>query len=118
MMGLSIRVVGTGSVIMRIEERVVGNVAVVKVHGDIVLNGSGPDLADKVRSLLEQDRRRIVLDLGDVRYVDSGGIGELVESFTAAQQRGGSVKLLGVTKRLNDRNSSGGCTTCDDRRTV
>ena len=87
---------------MRIEERVVGNVAVVKVHGDIVLNGSGPDLADKVRSLLEQDRRRIVLDLGDVRYVDSGGIGELVESFTAAQQRGGSVKLLGVTKRLND----------------
>ena len=102
MMGLSIRVVGTGSVIMRIEERVVGNVAVVKVHGDIVLNGSGPDLADKVRSLLEQDRRRIVLDLGDVRYVDSGGIGELVESFTAAQQRGGSVKLLGVTKRLND----------------
>ena len=56
MMGLSIRVVGTGSVIMRIEERVVGNVAVVKVHGDIVLNGSGPDLADKVR----RDRKSVV----------------------------------------------------------
>jgi anti-sigma B factor antagonist len=87
---------------MRIEERIVNNVAVVTVHGDIVLNASGPDLADKVRSLLEQDRRRIVLDVGDVRYVDSGGIGELVESFTAAQHRGGSIKLLGVTKRLND----------------
>ena len=87
---------------MRIEERVVNNVTVVKVHGDIILNGSGPDLADKVRTLLEQDRRRIVLDMGDVRYVDSGGIGELVESFTATQHRGGSIKLLGVTKRLND----------------
>ena len=87
---------------MRINDRIVNNVAVVTVHGDIVLNGSGPDLADKVRSLLEQDRRRIVLDVGDVRYVDSGGIGELVESFTAAQHRGGSIKLVGVTKRLND----------------
>src|SRR4030095_12172367 len=63
---------------------------------------SGPDLADAVRSLLERNRRRIVLDMCDVRYVDSGGIGELVESFTAAQHRGGSIKLLGVTRRLND----------------
>ena len=91
-----------GSVIMRIEERIVNNVAVVKVHGDIVLNGSGPDLADTVRHLLEKDRRLIVLDMSDVRYVDSGGIGELVECFTAAQHRGGSIKLLGVAKRLND----------------
>jgi anti-sigma B factor antagonist len=91
-----------GGAIMRIEERVVNNVAVVTVHGDIVLNGSGLDLADKVRSLLEQERRHIVLDVGDVRYVDSGGIGQLMESFTAAQHRGGSVKLLGVTRRLND----------------
>ena len=87
---------------MRIEERIVHNVAVVTVHGDIVLNVAGPDLADKIRSLLEQNRRQIVLDVGDVRYVDSGGIGELVESFTAAQHRGGAIKLLGVTKRLND----------------
>jgi anti-sigma B factor antagonist len=87
---------------MRLEERIVHDVAVVKVHGDIVLNGSGPDLANTVRSLLEQDRRRIVLDMGDVRYVDSGGIGELVESFTAAKHRGGSIKLLNVTRRLND----------------
>jgi anti-sigma B factor antagonist len=87
---------------MRIEDRTINNVAVVRVHGDIVLNGHGPDLADKVRSLLDQDRRLIALDLGDVRYVDSGGVGELVESFTAAQHRGGSLKLFGVTRRLND----------------
>lgn len=87
---------------MRIEERTVNNVAVVRVHGDIILNGPGPDLADEVRSLLEQDRRLIVLDMGDVRYVDSGGIGELVASFAAARHRCGSIKLSGVTKRLND----------------
>jgi anti-sigma B factor antagonist len=87
---------------MRIEERNVDNIAVVKVHGDIVLNGPGPMLADRIRALLDQNRRRILLDLADVRYVDSGGLGELVESFSAARNRGGSVKLLGVTKRLSD----------------
>ena len=46
---------------MRLEERIVHDVAAVQVHGDIVLNNSGPDLANTVRSLLEQDRRRIVL---------------------------------------------------------
>ena len=87
--------------IMGIEDRIIGDVAVVKVHGDIVLNGSAV-LADRIRTLLEQNRRRIVLDLADVRYVDSGGLGELIEAFSAAKNRGGVVKLLGVTKRLND----------------
>ena len=87
---------------MYIEERNVDDVVVVKVRGDIVLHGSGPVLADGIRALLEQNRRRIVLDLADVRYVDSGGLGELVELFSAAKNRGGSVKLLGVTKRLSD----------------
>jgi anti-sigma B factor antagonist len=87
---------------MRIEERMIEDVVVAKIHGDIFLNGSSPALAERVRSLLEQDRRHIVLDLGDVRYVDSGGLGELVESFSAARNRGGAIKLARVTERLND----------------
>jgi anti-sigma B factor antagonist len=87
---------------MRIEERIVDNVAVVSVHGDIMFNASGPDLSDRIRNLLDQGRRLIALDMGDVRYVDSGGIGELVEAYSAAQNRGGSLRLFGVTKRLND----------------
>jgi len=87
---------------MRIEERNIDDIAVVKIHGDIVLGGAGPLLADRIRGLLDRNRRRIVLDLADVRYVDSGGLGELVESFSAAKNRGGFVKLIGVTKRLND----------------
>lgn len=87
---------------MRIEEGTIDAVTVVKVHGDIVLNGSGQGLADRIRGLLDQNRRFLVLDLADVRYVDSGGLGELVASFSAATNRGGSIKLLGVTRRLND----------------
>lgn len=87
---------------MRIEERTVDSVAVIEMHGDIVLNGPGPDLADRVRSLLEHDRRHILLDVGDVRYVDSGGVGALIASLAAARHRGGSLKLLDVPKRLSD----------------
>lgn len=87
---------------MRMEERFVNNVAVVKVRGDIVPSDPGPDLAERVRSLLERDRLWIVLDLSDVRYVDSGGIGELVESLTAARHQGGAIKLLRVNQRLSD----------------
>ncbi|HQZ38067.1 MAG TPA: STAS domain-containing protein [Vicinamibacterales bacterium] len=87
---------------MRLEERTIDMVTVVQVHGDIVLNGSHPSLADRIRHLLDENHRRIVLDLADVRYVDSGGLGEIVESFTAARNRGGTVKLLGITRRLND----------------
>ena len=87
---------------MRMDERNVDDITIIKVRGDIVLNGRGPALAERVRALVDQNRRRILLDLSDVRYVDSGGIGELVASFSAARNRGGTVKLCGVTRRLND----------------
>lgn len=87
---------------MRLEDRTVDGVSIVRVHGDIVLNGSGPSLADRVRALLDQGRTRILLDLGDVRYVDSGGLGELVASLSATRHRGGAIRLLGVGRRLND----------------
>jgi anti-sigma B factor antagonist len=87
---------------MRIEEKNIDGIVVIKVHGDIVLNGASPTLADRVRALGEHGRRHIVLDLAHTRYVDSSGLGELIESFSAARNRGGAVKLLGVNKRLND----------------
>jgi len=87
---------------MRIDERFVDDVAVMRVHGDIVMSASGPALPDRVRALLDQGHRRIVLDFADVRYVDSAGLGEIVESFSAAKNRGGEVKLLSITRRLVD----------------
>ena len=87
---------------MRLEERNVGDITIIRVHGDIVMSGNGPALTQRIRALVDQNRRWIVLDMSDVRYVDSAGIGELVASFSAAQHRGGCIRLCGVTRRLND----------------
>jgi anti-sigma B factor antagonist len=88
---------------MNIEQRTVGDVVVLSISGDIAMNGTGASLvADKVRSVLQEGHDRLVLDMGRVRYVDSAGLGELVQAFSAVRNRGGAMKLLNVTKRLND----------------
>jgi anti-sigma B factor antagonist len=88
---------------MNIEQRTVGDVVVLSITGDIAMNGDGASqLADKVRSVLLDDHDRLVLDLSRVRYVDSAGLGELVHALSAIHNRGGAMKLLNVTSRLND----------------
>jgi anti-sigma B factor antagonist len=88
---------------MNIEQRTVGDVVVLSIIGDIAMNGTGASqVADKVRSLLQEGHDRLVLDLGRVRYVDSAGLGELIQAFSAVRNRGGAMKLLNVTRRLND----------------
>lgn len=88
---------------MRIEERNVGDVVVVKAHGEITLSaGSDVLLRDKIRSLLQQGHQRLVLDLGNVSYVDSAGLGQLVQVYATTRRAGGSLKLLNLTKRLHD----------------
>jgi anti-sigma B factor antagonist len=92
-----------GGYVMNIEQREVGDVMVLSIVGDITLNGTGAtQVADKVRSELQQGHRQFVLDLGRVRYVDSAGLAELVHALSAVRNRGGALKLLHVTKRLND----------------
>jgi len=88
---------------MQIEQRIVGDVAVVTVNGDITL-GKGGDviLKDKVNSLLQQGHRKLVLDLGNVSYVDSAGLGQLVQVHATTTRQGGALKVLNVTKRLRD----------------
>ncbi len=88
---------------MQLTQRVVGDVMIVTVTHDITLNAGGDImLKDKVRSLLEQGHKKLVLDLGGVSYVDSAGLGELVQAYATTKNKGGSLKLLGVTKRLKD----------------
>ena len=88
---------------MRIEERAVGDHLVLVVQGDIVLSGRCATLADRIRALMDdQQRRHIVLDLSQVRYLDSRGVGTLVEALTVARNRAGSLRLIGVTKRVNE----------------
>jgi anti-sigma B factor antagonist len=88
---------------MQIAERNSGDVIVVQVTGDITLNKGGDViLKDKVQSLLQQGKRKIVLDLGGVAYVDSAGLGQLVQVYATTKNHGGSLKLLNLTKRLKD----------------
>jgi anti-sigma B factor antagonist len=88
---------------MQLEERIAGNVAIVKVTGDITLNKGGDVLLkDKVQSLLQQDYKNLLVDLGGVSHVDSAGLGELVQAYVTTKNKGGTLKLVNVTKRLND----------------
>jgi len=88
---------------MKLEERNAGDVTVITVTGDITMNsGADVQLKDKVQSLLQQGRKKLVLDVGAVPYVDSAGLGQLVQSHVTTSKNGGSLKLVGATKRLND----------------
>ncbi len=88
---------------MELEQRIAGNVAIIKLTGDITLNKGGDvQLKDKVQSLLQQGQKQLLVDLSGVSYVDSAGLGELVQAYATTKNRGGALKLLNVTKRLKD----------------
>jgi anti-sigma B factor antagonist len=87
---------------MQLEEKVVGDVVVVTVTGDITLGSGDVGLRDKVRSLIQQGHKKMVLDLGGVSYMDSSGLGELVHVYATMKNKGGALKLVNLTKRIND----------------
>src|SRR6187551_2312701 len=85
---------------MQIEERAVGDVVVLDLKGKITLGEGDELLKDKVNSLVNQGRKQIVLNLADVPYIDSAGLGEVVRTYTTVKRQGGSLKLLSLTKRI------------------
>jgi anti-sigma B factor antagonist len=87
---------------MQIEERNVGDVVVLDLKGKVTLGAGDELLKDKVNSLVNQGHRKIVLNLADVPYVDSAGLGEIVRTYTTVSKNGGSLKLLNLTKRITD----------------
>jgi anti-sigma B factor antagonist len=87
---------------MHIEERVVGDVTVLDLKGRITLGEGDELLTDKVNSLLNQGRTRLVLNLAEVPYVDSAGLGAIVRTYTTVSRQGGSLKLVNLTKRITD----------------
>ncbi len=87
---------------MQIDERSVGDVVVLDLKGKITLGEGDELLRDKVNSLLNQGRRKIVLNLEGVPYIDSAGLGEVVRTYTTVSRQGGSLKLLNLTKRITD----------------
>jgi anti-sigma B factor antagonist len=80
----------------------VGDVSVVDVAGRITLGEGSSALRDALRDLVGKGQNKILLNLGDVSYIDSSGIGELVSGFTSVTNSGGTLKLLNLTKRVQD----------------
>ena len=87
---------------MDISERRAGGVTIVDLSGKLVASDNLGTLKDKVTSLLFQGEKRIVLNLGNVSYVDSSGLGELVACHGSAVRAGGEVKLANAGKRIKD----------------
>jgi anti-sigma B factor antagonist len=87
---------------MQIEQRSVGDVVVLDLKGKITLGEGDELLKDKVNSLVNQGHRKIVLNLAEVPYIDSAGLGEIVRTYTTVSRQGGSLKLLNLTKRITD----------------
>jgi anti-sigma B factor antagonist len=87
---------------LRATYRDAGSVTVVDFSGRITLGDGSALLRKTLRDLLEDQRTRIVLNLGDVDYIDSSGIGELVSGYTSVKNRGGELKLLNLTKKVHD----------------
>ncbi len=77
-------------------------ITVVDLSGRITLGEGSATLRQIVRDLLEKGQKKIVLNLADVNYIDSSGIGELVTGYTTARTHGGELKLLHLTKRVHD----------------
>jgi anti-sigma B factor antagonist len=87
---------------MQIEERVVGEVTILDLKGKITLGEGDEALKDKINSLIHQNRKRILLNLEDVPYIDSAGLGEIVRTYTTVSRQGGQLKLVNLTKRITD----------------
>jgi len=87
---------------MQISERTEGTITILDLSGKLALGDGDGLLKDKVHSLMNQGRRQIALNLGQVAYVDSAGLGELVSVHNTVGKAGGQVKIFHLTKRVSD----------------
>ena len=87
---------------IKIEERAIGHVTVLDIVGRLTMDQGAQRLKDKINSLISQQRTQIVLNLENVPYIDSGGLGQLVASYGSVMRTGGALKLLNVTVRNHD----------------
>ena len=87
---------------VKLTTRQVGDVTVVDAVGRITLGDGASTFRDTVRDLAASGKKKLLLNLAEVSYIDSSGIGELVSGFTTVANQGGTLKLLSLTKRVKD----------------
>ncbi len=87
---------------LNITERQAGDITILDMDGKVTIGEGSVALRGTIRRLLGEGKKKILLNLGNVGYVDSSGIGELVSSFTAVNKESGSLKLLNLTQKIQD----------------
>ena len=87
---------------MKIETRTVGDIKILDCSGRITLGEGTMVVRNAVRELLKDNDKKIILNLAEVNYIDSSGIGELVSTYTTVTSNGGQLKLLGLTKKIHE----------------
>jgi anti-sigma B factor antagonist len=87
---------------MKIETRTVGDIRILDCSGKITLGEGTMAIRNNVRDILNRDVKKIILNLSDVNYIDSSGIGELVSTYTTVTNNGGQLKLLNLTKKIQE----------------
>ncbi len=87
---------------LTIASREVDGVTVLDLSGRITLGEGSVQLRDAVRDLIGKGQKNILLNLDDVNYIDSSGLGELVSAYTTSRNQGANLKLLNLTKKVHD----------------
>jgi|TARA_B100000678_G_scaffold216426_1_gene183766 anti-sigma B factor antagonist len=87
---------------MKIEERALENVVVLDLKGKLTIGEGDALLKETIQKLIDQGHNKLLLNLEEVPYVDSAGLGEIVRTYTTVSRQGGSLKLLNLTKRITD----------------
>lgn len=87
---------------VKLTARQVGDVTVLDAAGRITLGEGSSTFRDTIKDLVSKGNKKILLNLGDISYIDSSGIGEMVSGFTSVSNAGGQLKLLNLTKRVQD----------------
>ena len=87
---------------LKIDIREIGDVAILDMHGRISLGDGLADLRDSIGEALAGSQKNILLNLAEVSYIDSSGLGQLIGSYATVTNRGGQMKLLNLQKRVND----------------
>ncbi len=87
---------------LTITERQAGDVTILDMSGKVTIGDGSVALRNAIRRLLQEGKKKILLNLAGVGYIDSSGIGELVSSYTTTNKEGGQLKLLNLTKKLQD----------------
>ncbi len=87
---------------VKISERHSGDVIVLDLAGKITMGEGNVSLRSAIRRLVEEGKKKVLLNLAQVNYVDSSGVGELVASFTTIRREGGQLKLLNLTGKIQD----------------